>query len=126
MVKIIVEEDCGNAPKKEYVRDFNIAFAQNDVDKVLSMMTDDATWRMVGGETYQGGVAIRQALQKMGEAEAQELRLDHILSHGNQCAADGLITYKNSKVAFCDVYVFSSHAKDAKIKELISYAIEVG
>jgi hypothetical protein len=41
MVKIVIPEDCGNAPKKVFIRDFNIAFAENKNDKIGWRGTDD-------------------------------------------------------------------------------------
>jgi len=57
-------------------------------------------------------------------AQAQELTIDNILSHGNRGAANGTMTFKGLKVEFCDVCVFTSHASDAKIKKLISYVFD--
>ena len=43
MTKVIAPEDCANAPKKEFIRDFNIAFAENKTEKILEYMADDIT-----------------------------------------------------------------------------------
>ena len=124
MTKIYVTEDCGNAPKKEYIREFNIAFAEADVEKILSMFSDDAEWVMVGNTAYHGKIEIEKALRAAKLKEAEELLIDNILSHGNRCSANGMLVFKDVSIHFSDVYTFSRHAADAKIKKLISYAIE--
>jgi len=61
----------------------------------------------------------------MGNEKAEELLLDTIVTHGDEAAADGVIKFAKIAVAFCDVYKFTGHDKDAKIKELTSYGIEL-
>src|SRR5690606_4836330 len=119
-----ISEDCRNAPKKEYVKEFNIAFAKSETEKILDMMTDDAVWELIGDKTYHGKEQIKQALKAMSTRAAKELIVDNILSHGNKCAANGTVVFAAGKSHFSDFYIFSSHARDAKIKRLISYGIE--
>jgi ketosteroid isomerase-like protein len=52
--KIIVEEDCGNAPKKLLLKELNIAFARGDSEKILSFVTDDIVWKIVGEKRLKG------------------------------------------------------------------------
>jgi hypothetical protein len=125
MVKIIVPEDCSNAPKKEFIRDFNIAFAENNNDKILDFMADDIMWNLVGNKIVQGKESVRKELESMELGEATELILHTIVTHGNIAAADGIMKFKNIAIAFCDVYEFTGHDKNTKIKELTSYGIEL-
>lgn len=126
MTKIVCAEDCGNAPKKQYIKDFNIAFAKADVKEVLSMLTDDAEWEIVGEKLVRGKAAIQNELERMNAGPADELHIENLISHGNICAANGVMKFNDTNpVAFCDVYTFSSHAKSAKIKKMTSYAIEL-
>lgn len=126
MTKVTISEDCENAPKKQFIKDFNIAFAKQDINFILECFADDAYWEMVGGQSWGGKEAIAAALKTMNGGEASELIMDNIISHGNNCAANGILKYPDgSSVAFCDMYTFTSHAKEAKIKTLIAYAIDV-
>lgn len=125
MTKITIDADCENAPKKQYVKDFNVAFAHSDMKKVVEMMSDDAEWIVVGKGRWSGKESIEKILQEMNTPKANELYLEHILSHGRLCSANGVITYKNSQVAFCDVYEFENHGKEAKIKKMTSYPIDI-
>lgn len=125
MVKVIIDEDCDNAPKKQYIQDFNIAFAESDTRRLLGMVSDDISWTMVGAKTIKGKATVEKELQTLLETKAASLIIDSILSHGNRCAASGTLEYGDgSSVAFCDMYVFTSHGTNARIKELTSYAVE--
>jgi ketosteroid isomerase-like protein len=88
MTKVTISEDCENAPKKEFIKDFNIAFAKEDIDYILDCFADDAHWEMVGAQSWDGKEEI-------------------------------------ASVAYCDIYTFTGHAKDAKIKTLKAYAIDI-
>lgn len=126
MTRIVCAEDCGNAPKKQFVKDFNIAFARADIPALLAMMTDDAEWNIVGAQAFRGKDAIQDEFKRIGLSPAEELVLENIISHGKLCAANGVLTQSSApSLAFCSVYVFSSAAKDAKIKTITSYGIPV-
>lgn len=127
VTRIICADDCGNAPRKALLRDFNVAFAHNDAEAVLEPLSDEIVWTMVGDRTIRGKDAVARALAEMaGEKPALELRIDHIITHGTDAALDGVISFEGSRrIAFCDVYVFSSHAKSARINEMTSYTREL-
>jgi hypothetical protein len=125
-MKITISPDCGNAPKMEYIKDFNIAFVKGDVATILGFFADDIQWRIVGGKIWNGKKEIETALKTMTNGEPVELIVGNILSHGKLCAANGEIKYFGGNVvAFCDIYTFSSHSKDAKISSLCTYAIDI-
>jgi len=125
MTKIIYSGDCGNAPKMQYIYDFNVAFAKNDIEKIVSMLSEDAVWNMVGYKNIKGRSAIRTELEGMEMSPAKELQIDTIMSHGKLGAGNGEMVYETGKLAFCDVYEFTSHAKDAKIVSMTSYGVEL-
>ncbi len=127
MTKVICADDCGNAPRKALLRDFNIAFAKNNAEAVLEQLSDDIVWTMVGDRVIRGKENVATALQEMAaQGQATELRIDHIITHGTDAALDGVMSFEGGqRVAFCDVYVFSGHTKKARIKEMISYAKEL-
>lgn len=125
-LKIICDEDCGNAPKKELLKEFNIAFAKNDIDLIVEDVTDDVTWNIIGDKRIQGKDDFTVALRQMNHGKAVELHISNIITHGKTASTNGILKFSHKKSsAFCDVYVFSSAGKDAKIKEITSYVIEV-
>ena len=125
MVRVIAPDDCNNAPRKEVIRDFNVAFATVDREKILAYMADDIEWIMIGDKKMQGKDAAKAFLETMPDEKAEEVVLHTIVTHGNTAAANGEIRYKDMTIAFCDVYEFAGFTKDAKIKKLTSYAVEL-
>lgn len=125
MTKVTVPKDCANAPRKEFIRDFNIAFAENKKDKILEFMADDIIWNMVGGQVLHGKEEAAKMLDTMIGYQAEELILHTIVTHGDTAAANGEMKFLILTVNFCDVYKFTGNDKNAKIKELTSYGIEL-
>lgn len=126
MVQIIVAEDCGNAPKKGFIRDFNIAFAHQDIAAILDCVTDDVRWNRVGKGRTEGKGAFASALEEMSGPAVSRMVIENIITHGNVGAANGTVTFADGKTfAFCDVYRFGSFRKTARIKEVTSYVIPV-
>lgn len=125
MVQVNVKPDCGNAPKKLFLRDFHIGLANQDRTLVLDSVADAVQWEQVGSQTLQGKSAFEQALNKVWETQLQEVTIDQIITHGNVASVNGTAKDAQGKVyGFCDVYVFTSHAKHARIKSITSYRIE--
>ncbi len=125
MTKIISCPNCGNSPKMEFLKQFNIAFAEGNVTFLMENVTDDIVWNIIGERKIVGIEAFTEKLEKMKSVKTTELKLDQILSHGKEGAANGVMTMENGKqYAFSDFYVFQS-AKGEKVKAITSYCIEV-
>lgn len=125
MTKIISSPNCGNSPKMEFLKQLNIAFAKGDVAFLTENVTDDIVWNIIGDKTIEGIESFTAELEKMLSVKATELKLDQILSHGKEGAANGVMTMENGKeYAFSGFYVFQS-AKGVKIKAITSYCMEI-
>lgn len=125
MLKVMVPSDCGNAPRKEFIRDFNISFAKNDTDAILKCMSEDIVWNMIGNKTLEGKDAVTEMLRTMEGEKARDLTIHTIITHGDTAAANGVMKFERTTIAFCDIYKFSGHENTAKIKELTSYGTEI-
>ena len=125
MTKIISSPNCGNSPKMEFLKQFNIAFAQGNVAILTESVTDDIVWNIIGDQKIKGIKDFTDALEKMKSEKVKELILEQILSHGKEGAANGVVKMENGKTyAFSDFYVFKG-AKGGKIKAITSYIIEI-
>ena len=123
--KITVHADCDGAPKKQLLRDLNIAFARADVEGILDFFSDDICWRIIGAAEYRGKEAVRKGLTAMADLVISELAIHSIIADGREGAINGVITSEGgASVAFCDVCQFAG-APGAGIKTLTSYAIEI-
>lgn len=128
-MKVNCKEDCGNAPLKGMLRDFNIAFGKGDVESIAEKLTDDIVWEMVGEQKFEGKDRVVNELEKMKGYTAEEITLDHIITHGKTASCNGSYTFMEKegkiKYAFCDVYEFNKSGKNARIKKMISFGIKI-
>ncbi|SFB91255.1 Ketosteroid isomerase-related protein [Flagellimonas taeanensis] len=125
MTKIIIASDCGNSPKREFLKKLNIAFAKGDMAFLDAYVTDSIRWEIIGNKTLEGKEAFLKELDTMKVSIASELVLDKILTHGKEGAVNGTLKMQDGKkYAFSDFYEFSS-GRDAKVKSIISYVIKI-
>jgi hypothetical protein len=126
MVTITVHEDCGNAPKKLFVKNFVVAAVSNDSAFVARNTTDDIRWNLVGGQCITGRQDVLAELQRSRSDGVAELIINTVVTHGYNGAADGLLKFNDGKtVAFCDVYQFKASTNNSPIKAITTYAIDV-
>lgn len=119
-----IPERCGNAPRKAVLRDFMIDLYERDGNKVLERLHEDVSWQLMGRPDINGHDEVVGWLQSQREARA--LRLHTVITHGTECAADGIVTYQDgSQIAFNHVFMFAGHAKTAKIKTIRSYLVSL-
>lgn len=125
MPEISIEENCGNSPRKQFLSDFYVAFAERDEEAIRSMLTDDVRLAIVGEETLDGRQSVVDSMDLFLDG-ISEITVDNIITHGDTAAANGVITADNGDThAFCEVFTFEGHTKDANIKSIDSYVIEM-
>ena len=113
------------ADRKAVIEHINDAFAENNLEKVLSFCTNDFIWTMVGDTSVKGKDAIRQWMASMDVEPPQELNIQQVLSEGDTVITRGDMMMKGRKepaahsYAFCDVYRF----KGDKVAELTAFVI---
>jgi hypothetical protein len=125
MTKITSSPDCGNSPKREFLKEINIAFVKGYSDFLTKSVTDQIIWNIIGDRKIEGKEKFTEELEKMKAEKASELILDRILTHGKEGAVSGTMKMQNGKeYAFSDFYEFSG-AKGAKVKSITSYVIRI-
>lgn len=125
MTKITVGADCGNAPKREFLKEINIAFAKGNADFLTASVTDTIVWNIIGDRIIEGKETFKQELEKMKAEKVSELILDRILTHGKEGAVSGVMKMQNGRTyAFSDFYEFSG-AKGVRVKSISSYVIDI-
>jgi hypothetical protein len=124
MAKITVHPDCNNAPKKAFIRDLEVAFAEGKIDFLIESFDQDIRWEMVGDKVINGIESAAQEINTMVDGSIQELVIEDIITHGDSGAAYGTMTFNDGNCfAYCDIFTFTSHANDAKIKKMSSFVI---
>ncbi len=125
MPKITIPIDCGNAPKMEFLKQFNIAFAEGNTSFLLESVIDNIVWNLVGDRSINGKAEFSAELDSMKNVSPTELTIEKIITHGKVGAVNGIMKMPNGKnYAFSDMYEFSS-AKGTKIATITSYIIAV-
>lgn len=125
MVKLDIRADCGNSPRKEFLRDFNSAFANGDVPCIATHLTDDIVWDMIGDKKIAGKMGMVKELEKMKDSPVKKMVLHTVVTHGREASANGEMHMLSGDVyAFCDVYTFAKTTGTA-IKVITSYVIQL-
>lgn len=124
MTKIKVHTDCGNSPKREFLKAFNIAFPHGDIDFIRDHLSENIRWEMVGYKTVEGKGNVLMELEEGKKSIMTEFELSTIITHGKEGSASGVFTMKDGKTfKFCDVYKFKG--SKTIIEEMISFVIEI-
>ena len=125
MVNITVDADCGNSPKQTFIKDFNVAFGEGNIDYLAEHVSDTIVWEMIGDKRIEGKAAFHTELEQMQNTAIAAFIVKSVVTHGKVAAADGEFTIANGEhYAFCDVYEFTN-AKGNSIQSIRSYVIKV-
>ena len=54
MPKIIIQPDCGNAPRKIFLKEFNVALANGNLEFLKENIPDKISWEIAGKKTVTG------------------------------------------------------------------------
>ena len=122
-MKLNIQADCGNSPKRELIRDLTIYFVSYDLEKAMEYMDENVVWTLVGDEPIKGKEPFAAALKEMIDNKAKELTIYSIVTHGKEAAVNGEMTMEDGNVfGFADFYEFAS-AGSSKVKAIRSYVI---
>lgn len=124
-MKVVCPVDCGNAPRKEILRDWNIALAGGDAAAVAELLADDVVFEPVGGSPIEGKAAVLSYFETAGVA-TDELRIHNIITHGNTAALNASrLLSDGQRWDYCHVYLFKGFSRKAKLGRITSYRIEI-
>ncbi|RAV27651.1 hypothetical protein DN748_17250 [Sinomicrobium soli] len=125
MTQIIIPSDCGNAPKKNFLKDFYTAWAKDDLDFCKKHLDDHIIWEIVGQNTLSGIENFEKQLQHYPIRNASKMVIETIITHGTDASVDGQIwTNEGAVFAFCDVYKFKGF-KGFSLKSIKSFWVEL-
>lgn len=125
MTKITLKTDCGHSPKREFLKDFNVAFGKGNTKFLTDNVTDDIVWKMVGDKTIEGKEAFSKAIHKMADQKVAECVIEKVVTHGKEGAVNGIIKMEKGKeYAFSDFYEFKN-TKSTDLRTITSYVIQI-
>lgn len=121
-MKINIKPDCGNSPKREFIKDFNLAFFQADTQFIIDHASEDIVWEIYGDKTIKGKGDFSKEIMSMAGCPADELTIHHIITHGKEGACNGEFVMGEKRYVFSDIYVFVSAGKRT-IEKIYSYIL---
>lgn len=121
-LKVHDEPDCGNAPRKEILRDLALALAVPDADAVASLVRDDVTWTVAGGAQRTGVDAVRAWVA--ARPASASVTYESLITHGRDASVSGHTVDGGGRVEhFCHMVRFAGTAKTAPAVAVTSYLI---
>jgi hypothetical protein len=124
MVKISINADCGNAPKKAFLKDFLVATVNSDWEFVTRTLTDDVYWNLIGNRCLKGKQDVLASFAQLRGEKLTELSIDTIITHGYDGSANGILHFQDGgTIAFCDIYHFRASTNNAPINGITTYTI---
>ncbi len=125
MPNIAVHADIGPSPRKRFLRDWHIAYAEGNLDFIAENVTDDIRLDVVGDKTVAGASAVLEAFRVLRASEIGELVVYEIITHGREGAVNGERRLGNGeRQAFCEVYAFKN-TKANTVRSVTSYVIRL-
>ena len=124
MTKITIQPSCENAPRKSFLKDFNVAFATGNAGFIIDQVHEDITWVIHGDKMIRGKDQFAQEVNLMKEYIADELVIHNIITHGREAALNGEMKMGGETYVFCDVYRLLD-TRNNVIKEMNSYVIKI-
>lgn len=123
MVKVFLPTNCGNAPKVHFIKNMNIAFANNDKDFILDCLAEDFCWLAPGDWEMHSKQVVSEHINNLLGNDIVQITIKNIFTHGNRGASDGLLKLQDGhEIAFCDIYKFNSNNTNSKLTEITTYA----
>lgn len=109
---------------KETIEKVIKAFENNDVEDILTQLTDDAEWQMLGDKTIKGKDNWRAFFAEHPEMTMVSSTTNHIIIDGDTAAVDGEVQCKDKDgnlfdMYYCDLY----ELQNTQVKKMITYSV---
>jgi ketosteroid isomerase-like protein len=111
---------------KKTIEKYMEGFRKADHAMVLSCLTDDVVWDLPGYFHWVGKEAFDKEIENPAFKGRPEIEIVRMVEEGETVVAEGTVKGMKAdgtafRAAFCDVFLM----KDAKIRRLTSYLMEV-
>jgi hypothetical protein len=102
-----------------------VGLANDDTALVLDCLTDDVYSEQVGQGSIDHKTDVEHFLKAMLSSSVKEMTLTTLITHGDAGSVNDTMTLVDEKrYGFCHVFTFTSHGKNAKLKQIMSYIIQ--
>ena len=111
---------------KRTVEAYMDAFRKTDRPRILECLTDDVEWWIPGMFKVQGKEAFNEHIVDEGFVDRPVITIDRLVEEHDVVVAEGSVKAPRAvggqmNLVFCDVF----EMRDAKIRRLVSYLMEV-
>jgi ketosteroid isomerase-like protein len=115
-----------NSANKSTVEKYMDAFRRSDHQEILSCLTDDVEWVIPGAFHIKGKAAFDQEIENPAFVGRPAITVTRLTEEGDVVVAEGSVRSTRTgggqlHAVFCDVF----EMRDAKIRRLISYLMEI-
>ena len=124
MPKFIVKPDCGNSPRKKFLKDFYAALVSDDWEFIGPNISLHFTWTVAGREIPIKADKFPSEHKKLGPSKAKEFRINTIITHGPEAAVSGTLTpISGPPISFCDLFTFKG-AGGTLVESIFSFHVK--
>lgn len=111
---------------KQTVQKYMDAFSRTDHEEILSCLTDDVEWDIPGMFNVRGKEAFDGEIENDAFVGSPTIRVTRMIEEDDVVVAEGTVRAPRKDggtldAVFCDVF----EMRDARIRRLISYLMEV-
>jgi len=89
--RILIQPDCGNSPRKGFLKDFNVALATGNIDYIDKVIQDKIEWKIIGQFEIHGKKDYLIHLYKHCLWNVKSLTIDTIITHGPDACVSGTV-----------------------------------
>ncbi len=124
MAKIEIQPDCGNSPRKGFLKELYVALANADIEFLKTNIPVNISWEVIGQKLITGKDEYLKAITGHKVWQPKQLTIETIITHGPDASVNGEIRTKdNLSYSFCDVFKFKG-AGGTTINSIKSFVIE--
>ena len=124
MVKINIKPDCGNSPRKVFLKDLYTSFAYGNFEILYNNVEENLNWIVAGQSALKGKENYIKEIARHKLWKAKEITVDTIITHGAEASVSGTIkATDNLKYVFCDIYKFKG-AGGTTITSIMTFLVQ--
>lgn len=122
-----IPDNCGNSPRSLLSIEIAINLAANDYDKLETLLAEDFSMIVAGGDIVVDKTKLKTYLDKATQSKITIDRFDVFtsISHGKYAAVSSR-AYSSNGFTFDshDLYEFTSAGGSAKLRKVTSYVVD--
>ena len=124
MAKINIQPDCGNSPRKLFLKDLYLSLANGDIEILNRNVQENVNWQVAGQPPVKGKENYLKELAGHKLFKVKEITVDTIITHGPDASVSGQIkATDNLKYFFCDIYKFKG-AGGTTINSIMTFLVQ--